>query len=68
MNNFNMRTNVSVEKRECKNAPCLSCGEKFLSEGSYNRICAKCNSINEKIRAASYPVIFRFTELAGKLE
>jgi len=28
---------------------CLKCGEKFLSECSYNRICEKCSLINEEI-------------------
>ncbi len=28
---------------------CLRCGEKFLSERPYNRICEKCSLINAKI-------------------
>ncbi len=28
---------------------CLKCGEKFLSERLYNRICEKCSLINKRI-------------------
>ena len=28
---------------------CLKCGEKFLSERPYNRICEKCSLKNEEI-------------------
>jgi hypothetical protein len=38
-----------IVRKQWKNMPCLSCGKKFLSEGPYNRICAKCNLKNEKI-------------------
>ncbi|MHC4270370.1 MAG: hypothetical protein ACYSTS_18185 [Planctomycetota bacterium] len=57
-----------IVRRGSKNRPCLRCGKKFLSEGPYNRICAKCNLINEKIRAARYPIIFSFTELTDNVE
>ncbi len=35
---------------------CLKCGEKFLSERSYNRICEKCSLINQKIALKTYSV------------
>jgi hypothetical protein len=57
-----------IVRRGRKNRPCLSCGREFLSEGPYNRICAKCNLNNEKIRAARYPLIFSSTELADNVE
>ncbi len=35
---------------------CLKCGEKFLSECPYNRICEKCSLINEEIALKTYSV------------
>ena len=35
---------------------CLKCGEKFLSECSYNRICEKCSLKNEEIALKLYSV------------
>lgn len=61
--NFNI-----IVRRQWKNVSCLSCGKKFLSEGSYNCICAKCNLKNEKIRAVRYPVFVSFTELVESIE
>jgi hypothetical protein len=39
-----------------KKRPCLKCGEKFLSQGPYNRICEKCSLINEEIALSTYTV------------
>ncbi len=35
---------------------CLKCGEKFLSECPYNRICENCRLINEKIALKTHSV------------
>ncbi len=35
---------------------CLKCGEKFLSERPYNRICEKCSLINERIALHTHSV------------
>ncbi len=35
---------------------CLKCGEMFLSDCSYNRICEKCSLINEKIALKTHTV------------
>ncbi len=35
---------------------CLKCGEKFLSERLYNRICEKCSLINKKIALKTHSV------------
>ncbi len=71
------RSNVNIEGKEIeykpdnlimvsrlkKKTPCLKCGTEFLSEGSYNRICVKCNVINRRERVVRNPVIFSFVEL-----
>ncbi len=38
--------------RSKKKRLCLKCGEKFLSERPYNRICEECSLINEEIAFA----------------
>ena len=35
---------------------CLKCGEKFLSECSYNRICEECSLTNERIALRTHSV------------
>jgi len=35
---------------------CIKCGEKFLSECPYNRICEKCSLINEEIALKTHSV------------
>ena len=35
---------------------CLKCGEKFLSECPYNRICEKCSLINKRIALKTHAV------------
>ncbi len=35
---------------------CLKCGEKFLSELPYNRICEKCSLINKRIALKTHAV------------
>ncbi len=35
---------------------CLKCGEKFLSEHLYKRICEKCSLINKRIALKTYSV------------
>ncbi len=35
---------------------CLKCGEKFPSKGSYNRVCDKCSSMNERVANSTYAV------------
>ncbi len=35
---------------------CLKCGEKFLSERPYNRICEKCSLINKRIALKTHSV------------
>ncbi|GAX60094.1 DNA repair exonuclease [Candidatus Scalindua japonica] len=65
-------SNVNIEEKEINYKPdnlimvsrchkeisCLKCGKKFHSEGPYNRICNKCNLINERTRANTYSVKF----------
>jgi hypothetical protein len=46
-------TNKSWSK---KKRLCLKCGEKFLSELPYNRICEKCSLINKKIALKTHSV------------
>ncbi len=43
-----------------KNRLCLKCGEKFLSECSYNRICEKCSLINEEIALHTHSVSSKY--------
>ncbi len=76
------RSNENIEEKEIEYKPdnlimvsrrnmkmsCLKCGKIFLSEGPYNRICAKCNVINKKERVTRYPVIVSFAELADNVE
>ncbi len=40
------------KNRSKKKRLCLKCGEKFLSERPYNRICEECSLINEEIAFA----------------
>ena len=35
---------------------CLKCGERFLSENPYNRICESCSLINKKIALKTHSV------------
>ncbi len=37
-----------------KKRPCLKCGNKFVSEGPYNRICEKCRLVNERTAPSVY--------------
>lgn len=39
-----------------KKRPCLKCGEKFLSQGLYNRVCEECSLTNEEIALSTYSV------------
>ncbi len=39
-----------------KECLCLKCGEKFLSERPYNRICGNCSLINERIAFRTHSV------------
>lgn len=36
---------------------CLRCGEKFLSEGPYNRVCEDCSVINARVYKNEYKII-----------
>ncbi len=42
--------------RSKKKRLCLKCGEKFLSECPYNRICEECSLTNERIAFRTHPV------------
>ena len=42
--------------RSKKKRLCLKCGEKFLSERLYNRICEKCSLINKEIALHTHSV------------
>ena len=42
--------------RSKKSRLCLRCGEKILSECTYNHICEKCDLINEKKALKTYSV------------
>ncbi len=44
------------KNRSKKKRMCLKCGEKFLSECSYNRICEKCSLTNEEIALHTHSV------------
>jgi hypothetical protein len=61
--NFNTPVNRLHKKRLC-----LKCGKKFLSQGHHNRICVKCELINNRVRAGTYPVSLRFEEITNYAE
>ena len=42
--------------RSKKKRLCLKCGEKFLSECPYNRICEECSLTNKKIALHTHSV------------
>ncbi len=42
--------------RSKKKRLCLKCGEKFLSECPYNRICEECSLTNERIEFRTHHV------------
>ena len=42
--------------RSKKKRLCLKCGEKFLSECAYNRICEECSLTNERIALHTHSV------------
>jgi len=47
----------NTDKSESKKERlCLKCGEKFLSEYPYNRICEKCGLTDEKIALKAHSV------------
>ena len=50
---FGYDTDKSESKKE---RLCLKCGEKFLSECPYNRICEKCSLINKEIALHTHSV------------
>ena len=76
------RSNVNIEEKETeykhdnlimvgrwhKKMPCLKCGKKFFSEGLYNRICEKCNLINEGTGANTYSLSLKFAEITDHLK
>ncbi len=55
LRNSSSRCNTN-KFRSKKRRLCLKCGEKFLSECPYNRICEKCSLINERIALKTYSV------------
>ena len=76
------RSNVNIEEKEVEYKPdnlimvsrrnmkmsCLKCGKKFFSEGLHNRICEKCNLINEETRAPTYSLSLKFAEITDHLK
>jgi hypothetical protein len=76
------RSNVNIEEKETeykhdhlimvnrchKKMQCLKCGKKFFSEGLHNRICEKCNLINEGTGATTYSLSLKFAEITDHLK
>ena len=81
MRNYSGCASTNIEKNELKDKPdnfntsvgklqnkrlCLKCGKKFLSEGPHNRICVKCDLINDRIRiVGTYSVSSRFSDVTN---
>ena len=61
--NFNTPVNRLHKERLC-----LKCGKEFLSQGHHNRICVKCDLINNRIGAGTYFVCLRFEEITNCAE
>jgi len=54
--------NITVRRLEKKRS-CLKCGKNFSSKGPYNRICVKCDLMNEKTGVTRYSLTLRFEEI-----
>ena len=60
-NNFNTPVGRLQNKRLW-----LKCGKKFLSKGPHNRICVKCDLINDRIGiVGTYSVSSRFSDVTN---
>ena len=62
-NNFNIPVGRLQKKRLC-----LKCGKKFFSKSPHNRICVKCVSINDSIRADTYSLSLSISDVMNCVE
>ena len=83
MRNTSNCSNANIEEKELKDKPnnfnlpvsrlhkkrlCLKCGKKFLSESPHNRICVKCVLINNRIRADTYFLNLKISDVMNCVE